>query len=109
MYGSRDIGVLLLCALLIRLTSLMGYICRDHEDLSIWDLKHLARIVRGDGRASDLERKAIWGRLTVDLAAMSCEERSTKLFEHTALVSCVFGVLMDRARVLVMTFAFPMM
>jgi hypothetical protein len=30
---------------------------------------------------------------------MSCDERSVNLFEHIALASHVFGVLMDGARV----------
>jgi hypothetical protein len=36
---------------------------------------------------------------------MCCEERSKKLFEHTTLVSRVFGVLVDRERVIDMTSA----
>jgi hypothetical protein len=36
---------------------------------------------------------------------MSCDERSTKLLEHTALTNRVFGVLVDRARVIEMTSA----
>jgi hypothetical protein len=77
MYGSRVISVFTLNVLLIRLTSLRGYINRDHEDLSVWDLKHLSRIVQGDGRAGDLECEAIQGRVSVDLTVMSREERST--------------------------------
>jgi hypothetical protein len=34
---------------------------------------------------------------------MSCDERSTKLLEHTALTNRVFGVLVDRTRVIEMT------
>jgi hypothetical protein len=99
----------MLNALLICLTILGGgYICRDHEDLSVWDLKHLTLIVRGDGRASNVERKAIWGRLAVDQTTISCEERLIKPFEHTALASYVFGVLVDRARVVGMTSAVSM-
>jgi hypothetical protein len=53
----------------------------------------------GSGRTSDLKREAVRRWLTVDLAAMSCDERSVKLFKHIALASHVFGVLMDGARV----------
>jgi hypothetical protein len=45
----------------IYLTSLRRYVSGDHEDLSIRDLEHVARIVGRDGRTSDLEREAIWG------------------------------------------------
>jgi hypothetical protein len=40
---------------------------------------------------------------------MSCEERSAELLKHTALSSCVFGVLMDGARVIKVTPAVPTM
>jgi hypothetical protein len=66
--------------LLIRLSSLRGHISGDHKDLSVWDLKHLAQIVQGDGRPSDLEHGAIRGWLSIDLTVMSHEERSAKLF-----------------------------
>jgi hypothetical protein len=45
----------------------------------------------------DLERKAVWRRLLVQPAAVSCGRRSAKLFEDTALACGVFGVHMDRA------------
>jgi hypothetical protein len=79
----------------------------DDEDLVIWSLKHFSRIVRGDGRAGDLKRKGVRGRLPVDLAAMSHGERSSKLLEHTALASRVFGVLVDGARVVEVTPVVP--
>jgi hypothetical protein len=44
----------------------------------IWDLKHISQIVRGDSRMGDLKREAVLRRLMVDLAAMSCEERSLR-------------------------------
>jgi hypothetical protein len=71
------------------------YICGDHQDLAVWDLKYFYRIVRRDGRTGYLNREAVRRWLTIDLAMMGCEERSTKLLEHTALASCVFGILMD--------------
>jgi hypothetical protein len=37
------------------------------------------------------------------MVAMSCEERSSKLLKHAALASCVFGVLVDGARVIEVT------
>jgi hypothetical protein len=61
--------------------------------------KNFSRIVQGDGRAGDLKREAVRRRLPDDLAAMSCGERSSKLLEHTTLVSRVFGVLVDGAGV----------
>jgi hypothetical protein len=79
---------------------LRWYICRDNQDIAIWDLEYFSRIGRGDGRTSDLNREAIRGRLTIDLVMMGRGERSTKLLEHTALASCVFMVLMDGARVI---------
>jgi hypothetical protein len=45
----------------------------------------------------------------VDLPAMSCEQRSTKLLEHMAPASRVFGVLVDGARVIEVTLAVLMM
>jgi hypothetical protein len=56
----------------------------------------LLRIVRGDGCAGDLEREAIRGCLSVQLAAMSRQKRSTKLLEDTALARRVFRILVDR-------------
>jgi hypothetical protein len=71
----------------------------DHQDLAVWDLQYLSRIVRGDGRTSDLKHEGVRRRLTIDLVAMSCSERSVKLLDHTALARHVFGFLVDRARV----------
>jgi hypothetical protein len=85
--------------LLVYLSILRWYVCKDNQDLAIWDLKHFSRIVRGDGHASNLKHEADQRWLTIDLAAMGCGERSTKLLEHTALESRVFRVLVDRARV----------
>jgi hypothetical protein len=48
-------------------------------------------------------------RLAVELAAMSSGDRSMKLLEHTALASRVFGVFVDRARVIKVTPAVPTM
>jgi hypothetical protein len=48
---------------------------------------------------SNLKREAIRRRLTVDLAAMSYVEGSSELLEHATLASRVFGVLVDRTRV----------
>jgi hypothetical protein len=95
--------------LLVRLLGLRRYVCKDHEDLSVWDLKHFSRIVRGDGSMGDLKREAVLRWLAVDLVVMSRGERSTKLLEHTALASRVFGVLVDRARVVEVTSAVPTM
>jgi hypothetical protein len=58
-------------ALLIHLADLRGYIGRDQEDLSIRDLKHVTRVVEGDDRTDNLEREALRGRHTVDVAVMS--------------------------------------
>jgi hypothetical protein len=44
----------------------------------------------------DLERKAVWRRLLVQLAVVSRGKRSAKLFEDTALACCVPGIFMDR-------------
>jgi hypothetical protein len=81
---------------------LRQYICRDHQELGL-GLKHLTRIVRGDGRASNLKREADRRRLTVDLAVMDREERLSELLEYTTLASHVFGVLVDRARIVEVT------
>jgi hypothetical protein len=86
--SSCSVSVLALYAPLIRFTSLRGYVGRDHEDLSVQDLKYLARIVGGDGRTGNLGREAVRGRFTVELSAMSRGERSVKLLE----ASHVFGV-----------------
>jgi hypothetical protein len=42
MCSSGAVGVLALYALLFRLPGLRRYIRRDHQDLTIWDLKHLS-------------------------------------------------------------------
>jgi hypothetical protein len=93
----------MLYVLFICLSVLRRYIRRDDQNLAIWSLKHFSRIVRGVGRTGDLKCKAAWRRLPVDLAAMSRGERLSKLLEHTALASCVFGVLVDGARVVEVT------
>jgi hypothetical protein len=90
----------MLYALLVYLSILRWYVCRDNQDLTIWDLKHFSQIVRGDGHTSDLKHEAIQRWLTIDLAAMGCGERSMKLLEHTTLASCVFRVLVYGARVI---------
>jgi hypothetical protein len=87
---------------------LRWYVCKDNQDLAIWDLKHFSRIVRGDGHTSNLKREAVQRRLTVDLTAMSHGERSSKLLEHTTLTRCVFMVLVDGARVVEVTPAVSM-
>jgi hypothetical protein len=51
----------------------------------------------------NLKHEVVQRRLTVDLAAMGHEERSSKLLGHTALASRVFGVLVDRTRVVNVT------
>jgi hypothetical protein len=45
----------------------------------------------------------------VDLATIGHEERSSELLKHTTLKSCVFGVLVDRARVVEVTPAVSLM
>jgi hypothetical protein len=100
-----DVSTLALYGLLIRLTSLRRYVGRDHKDLMLWDLEHFARVIGRDDRSDDLKCEAVWGPLAVDLAAMSRDERSTKLLEHTALANRVFRVLVNRARVVEMTSA----
>jgi hypothetical protein len=89
--------------MLFRLTGLRRYIYGDHQDLSVWDLKHLGRIVRGDGRTSNLKCEAVRRWLTMNLAVIRHEERSSKLLEYTALASRVFGALVDRTRVIEVT------
>jgi hypothetical protein len=106
-YSSGGIGVLALYALLICLSVFRWYIRGDDQDLTIWSLEHFSQIVWGDGRAGDLKREVVRRRLPVDLAAMSRGERSSKLLEHTALASRVFGVLVDGARVVEVTLAVP--
>jgi hypothetical protein len=73
MQSSCCISVLSLLVLLICLASLRGYVGGHHEDLSIQDLEHVARVVGGDSRMGDLEREVVRGRHTVDLAAVSHE------------------------------------
>jgi hypothetical protein len=51
----------------------------------------------------NLERKAVRRRLLVQPAAVGRSKRSTKLLEDTALVRCVFGLLMDWAGFVEMT------
>jgi hypothetical protein len=41
----------------------------------------------------------------VDLVAMVRNERSLELLEHTTLASCVFGLLVDRAKIVEVTLA----
>jgi hypothetical protein len=65
--SSCGIGVFTLHALLVCFSGLRRYVCGDHQDLAVWDLKHLTQIVRGDGRMSDLKREAVQRWLTVDL------------------------------------------
>jgi hypothetical protein len=82
---------------------LRWYIRRDDQDLAIWSLELFSRIVQGDGRAGDLKCEAVRRLLLVDLAVMSRGERSSKLLEHMALASRVFGVLVDGAGVIEVT------
>jgi hypothetical protein len=98
-----------LLALLICLASLRGHVDEDHEDLSIRDLEHVARFVGVDGRTGNLECEAVWGRRMIDVSTMSRYQGSAKLLKHTALASRVFGVLVDRARVIKMTSVVSMM
>jgi hypothetical protein len=109
MCSSGGVGVLLLYAMFLCFSRLGRYVYRDHQDLTVWDLKHFSRIVQGDGRTGDLKRETVRRQHTVDLAAMRCEERSAKLLMHTALASCVFGVLVGGARVVEVTPAVPTM
>jgi hypothetical protein len=87
--------VLALHTLFVCLSVLRWYFCGDNQDLAIRSLEPFSRIVWGDGRAGDLKREVVWRLLSIDLAAMSCGERPSKLLEYTALASRVFGVLMD--------------
>jgi hypothetical protein len=107
--SSGGVGIFALYALLFCFFRLGRYICRDHQDLVVWDLKHFSRMVRGDGRTGDLKCEAVWRRLAVDLAAMSREERSFEILKHTALASRVFGVLVDGTRVVEVTPTVPTM
>jgi hypothetical protein len=56
---SCNISVLALYVLLIHFTSLRRHVGGDHEDLSLRDLEHFARIVGRDGRSGDLEREVV--------------------------------------------------
>jgi hypothetical protein len=103
LYNSGGVGVLALYALLICLSVLRWYIRRDDQDLAIWGVERFSRIVWGDGRMGDLKREAVWRWLPIDLVAMSCGEKSSKILEHTALASHVFGVLVDGASVVEVT------
>jgi hypothetical protein len=95
----------MLYAPLVRLTTLMGYVGGDHADHLLQDIEHFPWIIERGGRLGDLKCEAVQRRLMVDLVAMSRDERSTKLLEHTAMECRVSGVLMERSRVVEMTFA----
>jgi hypothetical protein len=69
--SSRCVGILSLLALFIYLAGLRRYIVGDREDLTIRGFEHVVWVVGGDGCASDLERAAVRGRRTIDLATMS--------------------------------------
>jgi hypothetical protein len=71
----------------------------------IRDLECVDWVVGRDGRLRVLEPEAVRGWAVVDMAAMSRYERSTKLLEHTALASHVFGIRVDKTRVVEMTSA----
>jgi hypothetical protein len=58
-HSSCGISIFSLLALLICLTILRRYVDGDHEDLSVWDLEHVTRVVGRDGRTSNLEREAV--------------------------------------------------
>jgi hypothetical protein len=109
MCSSGGVGVFMLYALLFCFSRLGRYVCGDHQDLVVWDFKHFSQIVRGDGRTGDLKCEVVRRRLAIDLVAMSREKRSSELLKHTTLASHVFGVLVDRARVVEVTPAVPMM
>jgi hypothetical protein len=57
--SSGSIGIFTLLTLLIGFPILRWYICRDNQDLAIYGLELLSRIVRGDSCVGDLERKAV--------------------------------------------------
>jgi hypothetical protein len=97
MCNSVDVGVLALHTLFICLSDLRWYICRDNQDLAIYSLELFSRIVWGDSCAGDLKHEGVRRWLPVHLAVMSRSKRSSKLFEDAALVSRVFGILVDRA------------
>jgi hypothetical protein len=89
--------------LLFCFSRLGRHVCGDHQNLVVWDLKHFTCIVQGNGRTGDLKCEEVRRRLTVDLAEMSHEERSSKLLEYTALASRVFRFLMVWTRVVEVT------
>jgi hypothetical protein len=93
-YGS--VGVLTLLALFICLSILWWYVCRNDQDLTIYSLELFSCIVRGDGCAGDLKCETIRRCLSVQLAVMSRNKRSTNLLEQTALAHHVFRILVDR-------------
>jgi hypothetical protein len=94
---SAPTGILAFLALFICLSILWWYVCKNDQDLAIQSLELFSQIVRGDGCAGDLERKAIRGCLSVQLTAMSRSKRSTKLLEDTTLVRHVFSILVGMA------------
>jgi hypothetical protein len=51
----------------------------------------------------DLERKAVWRRLLVQLVAVSHDDRSAKIFEGTELACGVLRVLVDRTGLIEVT------
>jgi nickel-dependent lactate racemase len=109
MCSSGGIGVFTFQTLFVCLSILRWYISRDNQDLAIWSLELISRIVRGDGRTGDLEGEAVQRKLPVDLEAMSHGLRSSRLLEDAALASRVFGVLMDGTRVVKTTLVVPTM
>jgi hypothetical protein len=82
---------------------LRWYICRDDQDLTIQSLELFSRIVRGDCCVGDLERKAVWRQLLVQLVAVRRDNRLAKLLEDTAPACDVFGVFVDRAGLIEVT------
>jgi hypothetical protein len=101
--SSGGIGIFTLLTLRVCFSILQWYICRDDQDLTIQSLELFSRIVRGDCCVGDMERKAVRRRLLVQLVAVSCSDRSAKLFEDTALACGVLGVLVDRTRLVEVT------
>jgi hypothetical protein len=77
---SGGVGVFTLLTLRVCFSVLRWYICRDDQDLAIQGLEFFSQIVQGDRCVGDLERKAVWRRFLVQLAAVSRGKRSTKLF-----------------------------
>jgi hypothetical protein len=103
--SSGGVGVFTLLTPRVCFSILRWYIYRDDQDLMIQSLEFFSWIVRGDCCVGNLGCMAVRRRLLVQLVAVSCGNRSAKLFEDTALACGVLGVLVDGTRLVKVTTA----